>query len=199
MLSSPFIGATVDRDPILLSDEELDALGAPLANKLAGSAVNLHPVELSHFWYDGVWMSVWQIVEPKFPLWNFQRSRKRCCLHRGLQTDLTTELGLLWGGLKNDTAKIYQWKMESKKVSESSRKKDKCWHYWIRVTVVAVRAASRLSKHERNERLFCLIKASTEKVQPLERPKQWSCCEWQTRLQRFGAWTSRFRPLYWAS
>lgn len=49
MPASPVPGANVIPDPIVELDEELDALDVPLANEIAGTVVNVQPVELYHY------------------------------------------------------------------------------------------------------------------------------------------------------
>lgn len=47
-----FPDANMIPDPILMSDDECDALGDPLANELTDSTVNVRPVALSHYHYE---------------------------------------------------------------------------------------------------------------------------------------------------
>lgn len=51
MLSSPVLGATANADPIMLSDNAFYSLEAQLGHALAGSAVNVQSVDLSHYRY----------------------------------------------------------------------------------------------------------------------------------------------------
>lgn len=50
--SLPVLGATVNADPIVLSDDVLDVLDVPLFNELGGSAINMQPGKLSHYNYE---------------------------------------------------------------------------------------------------------------------------------------------------
>lgn len=66
--SPPILDATVNTHPIGTSDDEFDAIDSPLANEHTGSAVNQQLVELSHYCWKEVWMSLWKSADPKFPL-----------------------------------------------------------------------------------------------------------------------------------
>lgn len=56
----------------MLSDDDRYSLSIPLANELAGSAVNEHPLRLSHYHYEAVCMSVEEIAKPTFRLRDIQ-------------------------------------------------------------------------------------------------------------------------------
>lgn len=60
-------------DSIMVSNNTIDAVGASLANELAGTAADMPTVELRHYRYKKVCMSVEQIANPKFPLCDIQR------------------------------------------------------------------------------------------------------------------------------
>lgn len=80
MPSFPILGATVNTDLLLISDDEFDTFNAPLVNDLASSAVILEPVELSHYHYEEVWMSVDQIPSSTYPLRDIQSSQVKCLI-----------------------------------------------------------------------------------------------------------------------
>lgn len=53
---------TVNADPIMMSDDKIDALDTPLAKELIHSSANVQPVERNHYRYEKVWMSVEDVV-----------------------------------------------------------------------------------------------------------------------------------------
>lgn len=60
-------------DPIVVSNDEVEALDAPLSNELASSAVSEQLAELSHCSYEEVWMSAEEIADPTFH-WGIYRA-----------------------------------------------------------------------------------------------------------------------------
>lgn len=71
--SSSVFGAIVIVDPIVVSDDEFNALYSPLGTDLSSSTVSVQAAELSHYCYDEVWISVGKISDPTFPVRNMQR------------------------------------------------------------------------------------------------------------------------------
>lgn len=51
MSASSIPGANVISDPIIVSDDDFDGMDSPLESELAGRAVDLQQVELSHYRY----------------------------------------------------------------------------------------------------------------------------------------------------
>lgn len=66
--ASPFSGFNATPSPTVVLNDTLHALDRALANKLAGSAVSLQPVELRHYGYEEVRLSVEQNADTIFPL-----------------------------------------------------------------------------------------------------------------------------------
>lgn len=58
----------------MVSDDNFDALSAVLANDPTSSTVNRQQVDLSHYRYEEVTLSVEQIADPTFPLRDIQSS-----------------------------------------------------------------------------------------------------------------------------
>lgn len=52
---------------IMASDDEFDALKAPLVNTLVDKSVDALPAEPSHYSYESVWLSIEQIADRPFP------------------------------------------------------------------------------------------------------------------------------------
>lgn len=59
-------------DLIVKSDDRFNALDAPLATELACCALNVQPVEVSHYCYEEVWLSIQQIACATFRLRHIQ-------------------------------------------------------------------------------------------------------------------------------
>lgn len=57
-------GTSVIPDRIVVSDDEFNAMYIRLVNELFDSAVNVRPVELSHYGCQEIWSSVEQMVDP---------------------------------------------------------------------------------------------------------------------------------------
>lgn len=72
--SLPVLGLAVNADQILVTDVASNAIEAPLTNRLACSAVNVQPVDLSHYGYKMVLMSVLQNLDPTFLPSDIQRN-----------------------------------------------------------------------------------------------------------------------------
>lgn len=73
VFSFPVLGATVNDDQLVASDEEFVAFDALLANEIASSTVRVQLVGLSHYRYEAVRMSTEQIRNLTFPLHDIQR------------------------------------------------------------------------------------------------------------------------------
>lgn len=67
VLASPVPVATVTTVSIV-SNDQFNSLDVPFANELAGNAVSVEPVELSHYHFEEVLQSVEQIADPTIPL-----------------------------------------------------------------------------------------------------------------------------------
>lgn len=94
--SVPFtavLGAPVNTDPIVVSNDEINVMEAPLANELNGSVVDLQAVEFSHYRYDEVLMSMELITGLTFMLRGIQCSRVKVWLRRFVQLRSTTTIG----------------------------------------------------------------------------------------------------------
>lgn len=67
MSASPIRGVNVIREQIVALNDEFDALAAPLADELRGSAASVQPVRLILHSYEKPWMSSDQIADSTFP------------------------------------------------------------------------------------------------------------------------------------
>lgn len=63
---SPVHGTNLITDPIVVSDDEFNALGNKLANELSVSAFNLQPMAFRHYHYEKVWLRIEHIADPTF-------------------------------------------------------------------------------------------------------------------------------------
>lgn len=75
MPTSPVHGANVIPDLIVMSEDKPNALDAPLANDIAGSAVNVLSVKLKHKRYEPEWLSIEKFTNTTSPLHMIQRSQ----------------------------------------------------------------------------------------------------------------------------
>lgn len=74
MPAFPFSSANVILEPIVVSNDEFEALDAQFENELFGSAVNVQPVNFSNDHYEDGWLSVGQIAHLTFQLQDIQSS-----------------------------------------------------------------------------------------------------------------------------
>lgn len=74
ILASPALGANVVPGLILVSDDQLDALDAPLGNEVCDSTVDVQSVELSHYCYEGVWLSAGPSLDTTLSLRDIESS-----------------------------------------------------------------------------------------------------------------------------
>lgn len=89
---SSVIGESVIPDEIVASDDEFNALDAPLTKELAGSSGTVLQVEPRLCRYEGVWLSSEQIADPIFPVLDVQSSHGR---------SLVTPMSVLAFGYRN--------------------------------------------------------------------------------------------------
>lgn len=64
MPASPVPGVNVIPDPVVLSNEEFNAMDAPLVNGRTGSLIGVQPVDLGHYRYEEVRIIVRKIADP---------------------------------------------------------------------------------------------------------------------------------------
>lgn len=69
--------ASVDFDPIIVSNEESDVVDMAEAEELPGSSVDVQPLDLASYKYEEILMYVDRIANPTFPLRDIQTSHVR--------------------------------------------------------------------------------------------------------------------------
>lgn len=88
-----------------MSDNERDALDAPLANKLARSAVDVQPLALKQYRNQEVSMSTEPFADLEFSLWDVQSSRVKAvnAFMRALEVCYDNEMTAVMYPAESDT------------------------------------------------------------------------------------------------
>lgn len=73
--ASSILCANVIPSATVASDDQIVALDAPLANELDRSAVDVLQIDIEHYRYEKLWLSVGYIADPTFALRDIQSSQ----------------------------------------------------------------------------------------------------------------------------